>query len=83
MALNFGEKSTLEKLHCNILLNILSKKESNIIASINHKIIGEQPKQFFCSLILATDMFFHNSLIQNFNAIDLPTSKNEDKMVRQ
>lgn len=63
------------------MLDIISISKGNIFSSLTKKILGDDPKQLICTMILATDMVFHNSLIENFNRIQSKNKSETEKKV--
>ena len=57
-----------------MFLTILSKNENNIFKNMD-QIKQAKVKQFICSLILATDMNYHQSLINDLQEIKFEDNK--------
>lgn len=56
-----------------MFLEIISRKDGDIFGNLIHKADSQRMKQTVCSLILATDMKFHNSLMEDFKQLDWNT----------
>ena len=77
--------SVLEKFHCQIFTNIISNKNANLFSGFSFEKVNKI-KQAIFSMILFTDMSFHNQLIEDFSKINFSNvSENslneEDKKV--
>lgn len=68
--------SVLEKFHCQMFSNILSKPGCDVLGEQDFQ-KRSQMKQMVYSLILYTDMAFHNKLFGDFRKIQLGEKGNE------
>ena len=64
-----GKVSVLEKFHCQVFTNILSSQNCQIFGYQSFEKI-EWFKQLVFSMIIFTDMSFHNQLYKDFISIN-------------
>lgn len=64
-----GNESVLEKFHCQMFMNIISQDASDIFGNVDLEKKQLYKKMVF-SMIISTDMTFHNQLCKDFEAID-------------
>ena len=63
----YNDRSPLEMYHCAVAFHILNKSKCNILSSLTTKQYSKF-RDNMIQIILATDMAFHNSILEEFNS---------------
>jgi len=64
-----GNTSVLEKFHCQVFSDIISSSDCEVFGAVDFQ-VKQKLKQLVFSMIINTDMSFHNQLCNDFKKID-------------